>query len=534
MTLPASTVRRLQRLPQLPVVWEGAWRTVANPNNANDQRTCMVWVDSSTPSVRAMEIIKTSVTPEAMTRLLMQAIEKPQGGEGSSLPQEIMTSDREFQFFLRGALKDLNIDVNYTPQLPFSGELFNYLDHASASAPDEIPESVQGVMDDVVDRLWAAAPWQNLLDSHAFRIACESLDSCFFAIFLGFMGEEYGILLYRNLDSLISFRQDICNIDLDARIEDEDFQESETVFLRQDCLFLTFDVMNEEDPYPSLLLSSTAPPPESQTVVPSFGSIHPLEGLRPHLDEEEAVIMYMGLDVFLKFWQKNKKKINIHQFPVLEANIKAKHPITRNNIDWTVGTLPDVTATLQATQPEAANPFLTTAADSLKVIPINYNFVPDKSFVMLQERPIDWLEEAKDYVRYYQEGELPSRPSSMATLIIQSSQPKVRTMLSTLVTGDGLNWVQMVKAGTPSQPSSKHILMLQTSEGEFLHCNDYDIEDKDYIKIRKQWNKLCQKNGGWCVVILASGITGKGRMNPQFTDLWAFLEVPYLSLVDHP
>ncbi|MDG2989444.1 hypothetical protein L3556_00640 [Candidatus Synechococcus calcipolaris G9] len=482
-----------------------------------------------------MEVIKTPVTPEVMTRLLMQAIEKPQGGQEGSLPQEIITSDREFQFFLRGALKDLDIDITYADQLPFSSELFNYLDHASTSTPDEIPEPLQGVMDDVVDRLWTAAPWQNLLDSQIFRIACKALDSCFFATFLGFLGEEYGVLLYRNLDSLISFRQNVFEINLETSIESDNFNESETAFLRQDCIFLTFNLTDEGDRYPSLLPSPMDSPPSSSTVVvPSFGSIHPLEGLRTYLDEEEAAIIYMGLEAFLKFWQKNNKKINVNRFPALEATTKIKHPIAQTNISWVVSTLPDVTATLQAMEPDKTNPFLRTTGDGLdlKVIPINDNFVPDKSLVFLDERPMAWLEEAKNYTRYYQEGELPLKASSMATLIIQTSQPKVRTMVQTLATGDGLNWVQIVKSDASLHESPKHILMLQTSGGEFIYCNEYDPEDKGYMKVFKQWDKLCRKSGGWCVVLLASGITGKGRMNPQFSDLWAFLEVPYLSLVD--
>lgn len=142
---------------------------------------------------------------------------------------------------------------------------------------------------------------------------------------------------------------------------------------------------------------------------------------------------------------------------------------------------------------------------------------------------MDWLEEAKAHVRYYQEGALPTNLSSVPTLIIQTSQPKVRIMLQKVLEGDGLASVQLVR-GMEATEGLRDVLFLQTGLSEFLYCTDYDSENKEYQKSRKKWEQLCKKSHNWCAVILAGGITGKGRMNPQFSDLCAFLEVPYVWL----
>lgn len=341
MTLPASTIRRLTRLPQPPGVWEGAWHTMVDPEDEKNQRTYLIWLDSSLPSVRAMEMIDTPVTPELMTRLLIQAMENPQGMAEGSLPEKIKVNDRELQFFLRGALKDLAIDVTYADELPFSNELFHHLESWRGKSPEPIPELCQPAIDDVVDRLWKAAPWENILDSYIFRIASTSLDACFFATVLGFAGEEFGILFYRDLESLIDFQRNV--------FESEGLADAEAAFLRQNCIFVTFDLQGEDDDDDLLFLPMIShQPQENVTVTSSFGSIHPLEGLRPYLDDEEAEMLYMATDAFLKFWQKNKSKINESSFPPLETPAKVSHPLTRKKNDWVVSTMPEMTDRLQA------------------------------------------------------------------------------------------------------------------------------------------------------------------------------------------
>ena len=49
-------------------------------------------------------------------------------------------------------------------------------------------------------------------------------------------------------------------------------------------------------------------------VKPVFGSIHPLEGMRPFLDEEEASIMTVTLAALHRFFQRHAQNLRMNNF----------------------------------------------------------------------------------------------------------------------------------------------------------------------------------------------------------------------------
>ncbi|CCQ49780.1 hypothetical protein CWATWH8502_484 [Crocosphaera watsonii WH 8502] len=58
--LPQTTLRRLQKIPQIPSVWEGDRRCVAGlrgrvPSNSPEEE-CIIWVDGSQGVVRSMDV----------------------------------------------------------------------------------------------------------------------------------------------------------------------------------------------------------------------------------------------------------------------------------------------------------------------------------------------------------------------------------------------------------------------------------------------------------------------------------------------
>jgi len=89
---------------------------------------------------------------------------------------------------------------------------------------------------------------------------------------------EYGILLYRSEQSLKRFRASV--------LTEEESPELEEAFLKQDCCFLTFEGTNEDEDEDEDEIIDLAELPLSE-IEPSFGNIHPLEGLRSVLYEEE-------------------------------------------------------------------------------------------------------------------------------------------------------------------------------------------------------------------------------------------------------
>jgi hypothetical protein len=88
-TLSPVTCARLNRLPKLPVVWEGDRRPIANgmlsafgyDNEVEDNEAsdCIIWVDGTEGVLRAVTIVPADTGPEAVARTLLQAMESPQG-----------------------------------------------------------------------------------------------------------------------------------------------------------------------------------------------------------------------------------------------------------------------------------------------------------------------------------------------------------------------------------------------------------------------------------------------------------------------
>jgi len=69
-----------------------------------------------------MEVVPAGSGMEPMVRALIAAMERPNGALPAR-PQKIVVRDREVQFFLRGILHELNIKVEYQPELPLIEEI---------------------------------------------------------------------------------------------------------------------------------------------------------------------------------------------------------------------------------------------------------------------------------------------------------------------------------------------------------------------------------------------------------------------------
>jgi hypothetical protein len=62
--------------------------------------------------------VPTNCGYEPVVRTLLQANRTPQGNLPPARPHKIVVSDREIQFYLRGALQGLDIAIDYAPELP--------------------------------------------------------------------------------------------------------------------------------------------------------------------------------------------------------------------------------------------------------------------------------------------------------------------------------------------------------------------------------------------------------------------------------
>ncbi|MCY7393008.1 MAG: hypothetical protein LH647_16415, partial [Leptolyngbyaceae cyanobacterium CAN_BIN12] len=147
--LNRSTRRRLQQLKQNPSsVWEGDRRRLAGSQNSDwlesgstssTDGDCILWVDGSQGMVRAMDIVTPDTGSEAVVRTLIRAMEHPHNPGVPARPKKIVVRDRELQFFLRGVLQDLDITLDYMPELPLIDEIFRGFQETVSTRQPQLP-----------------------------------------------------------------------------------------------------------------------------------------------------------------------------------------------------------------------------------------------------------------------------------------------------------------------------------------------------------------------------------------------------------
>jgi hypothetical protein len=184
-------------------------------------------------------------------------------------------------------LQDLDITVDYAEGLPIIDEIFESLQQPDELAESPLPPDWEAALNQQAQQLWDNAPWNHLGDDQILKIELNqwSLGTLYVSV-LGMAGLEYGLLIYRSLDSLTQFRKTATESDLTTR-------QMQQAFLSQDCLFLNFELVREETAAPLLPLPWMQSAPSE--VIPEFGSLHPLEGLRHTLELEEAAALRVCL-----------------------------------------------------------------------------------------------------------------------------------------------------------------------------------------------------------------------------------------------
>lgn len=529
--LTRITVDRLKQLPRVASVWEGDRRPVnglvaerGDGTWEGEQSDCILWVDSSHGTVRGITMVPASCGYEPIVRTLIQAIEFPQGGLPPARPQKIVVSDREIQFYLRGAIQGLDIAVDYVPELPLIDELFHALQQSGDLAEAELPERYGDAMVTKALEIWELAPWHCLNEQQVLAIELNAWDiETLYVSVLGMGGVEYGLLMYRSLSSLKQFRERV----LMGQQSPKQMQEA---FLEQDCLFLNFELFEEPTAPGSLAaLGWAAMAPDS--IEPTFGSIHPLEGLRSQLAEEEGAVFLVAMEALRRFFAKYRAQLERPPYPTLDGSYRIPNPEKSSGlVKVAVKTLPDVTLELMAQTEQAFE----DAEEPAGFPRLRDDYVPEGSIIMLTQFKRTWLELLqKDPALFYQahaSRSLPNQPMIPAVLI-QTSRPKAKTLIKNLTAAQGVQAVTFNPGSDPFSGEAFELGLLQTGDREFHLFAEYDTigPDRALLQRWQGWQQACQ---GTCVVILASGITGNAKGNPGLKDIVGVFETHFVPPKD--
>ncbi len=531
--LNRSTRRRLLQLPQIASVWEGDRRPlvsgVASTNDWTDAGTdpepngeCILWVDGSQGMVRAMDVVTPETGPEAVVRTLLRAMEYPHNPNSPARPQKIVVSDRELLFYLRGVLQDLDIVLDYVPALPLIDEIFRGFQDAVSSRPPQLPPQHAAVLTQKALAIWQDAPWRVLADHQILAVEVNRWDiSTLYVSVMGMLGMEYGLLLYRSLDSLKRFRQ---RVQVNDSLED-----MEEAFLGQDCLFATFE---HEHDYPDgeMVDLSTVSIAE---IEPVFGNLHPLEGLRSFLYDEEAATLVVVLEAIHRFLRQHRQKFEHGAFPEVSSRYRIPTPVDdaaddaakSTSIAIKVATLPDLAAELfdSTDFDAAAGPDLPMVRDDL---------VPANSFLSLGVVPWEMLEILRSGAEYYQPQSVTAAGDGLPVIMIQTSRPKAKTLIEEIKSAGGLQAICFNPGEDPFGSEQYDLGLFQTGNGDLHLFGEFGEDDPTHVAARKKWDQRCKKTKGYCGLIIARGLTGASRGKPQFKDMVGLFEARSLTAKD--
>ncbi|HEY9628565.1 MAG TPA: hypothetical protein V6C84_14785 [Coleofasciculaceae cyanobacterium] len=526
--LRGTTRRRLKKLHQVPSVWEGDCRSLGSSTilsiepQLSDRGQCILWMDGTEGIVRAMDMAPEDAGQEAIVRTLLQAMEFPHGSAMPARPQKIIVRDRELQFFLRGVLQDLDIVVEYAPELPLIDEFFDGLQGMMQSRPPELPEEYIQPMEAITRQIWQDAPWETLDEEKIISLELNYGDvGMLYVSILGMLGVEYGLLMYRSLESLKKFRQQVL-------LAGEETEDLESAFLEQDCLFVTFDQDDEEwqdeddrDDEFSTFYAETG-------VRPAFGNLHPLEGMRPVLYEEEARVVLVALDALHRFFRQHLAKL-ASDFPLVQSRYRIPDPKeAAQKISVKVSTLPAIAEELFEMSAESD----AEEGWAMEPTPVLRNdLIPGNSFYSLGAMPWDTLDILRTSVKFYQNLNVDfSRGSDgFPVILIQTSRPKALTLIDALKASGGLKAICFNPGEDPISGDRYDLGILQTENGEMHLFGEFLEADPVHIQARKKWDQRCKKIKGYCGLVIAKGFTGASKGNPEFTDMLALFEARSIS-----
>jgi len=509
VTLPAATCRRLLNLPQFPTVWVGGvCAFVADDTEAY----CGAWLDANSQSVRSMEVVEHPFSKQQLMRLLVQAMEHPHPKNSPCRPQTIIVNDLELQFFLRGILLPLEIEVQYSKDIPLLQEFFAFMESElidEAEEQDVLPPEYAELFLPKVKAFAELDLCQHLCNMQPLKLYCESWESpTLVALFINresdSMNREFGVMLYRGEKAFWDFWQRAMTAPAVAE-EDDDDEYDDPSLLDQDCLLLNFEVADTVDALDHAFFQL-----KGQYYMFDVGVVHPLEGMRHFFAPEEAEMVYVVLDALIQFWQRHGKKFRRNAYPSIEMPLTISSPLhSALSYQVQVSTDPDLLEQMQQDM----------AAKEQELAPVEIKTIPADLYTLFQFETPESLTELRQAVSYYQPGTVPATVERYPILIIQTTKPQALAIAGALASEGGVHHLTLVSHGDRGSDS---LVLLQTNANHFWMCQT--LSSREVAEL-DEWFRAIAKGKGACGLAIAYGMSGKTLRHPTLKQMVGFYEV---------
>jgi len=398
------------------------------------------------------------------------------------------------------------------------------LAESQVGRPPALPPLYNSSIQELTQELWQEAPWEYIADHEIITIDLKEIHSqTIYLCVLGMSEQEYGMIFYRSLDSLKRFRQ--------AALEEDSMNNLEQIFLSQDCWFINYEALEDWDldDDEDLDIGDL----DSNEVEAVLGSIHPYEGLRRFLDEDEASVIYVALIALLRFCRASHRQLEKDPVPFLTKTYSlplSPLPENKSMISVTISTQPEISCELLEMMENDEDDEDEEDEENGINIPINSDLIPDNSLISLdvvsREFITKLLENPKTYSAAFPAASL---GEFLPVILIQTTRPKAKEIIEVLEATGGLKVVCLHQVESLELGLDRELGLLQTNNGNIYLFDEFDIEDPKYKKLRQKWSLACQQTQGHCALIIAMGASGSASGKPELKDMLAIFKARFLE-----
>ena len=259
--------------------------------------------------------------------------------------------------------------------------------------------------------------------------------------------------------------------------------------------------------------------------------------MRPVLYDEEARLLLVALTALQRFLQQQMSKLDVENFPALSSRYRIPDPSgsnspqigqqigkakARTTVSVKVSTLPEVAAELF----ELSMGHDDDSETDLDLPVLHNDLIPDDAFYSLGAMPWDTFDVLRQVVDAHQPvAESFTRGADgFPVILIQTSRPKAKALIEDLQAAGGLKAICFNPGEDPLSEEQYDLGILQTQDGELHLFGEFYEQDPVHIQARKKWEQRCKKTKGFCGLVIARGLKGASRGNPQLNDMMALFE----------
>jgi hypothetical protein len=193
-----------------------------------------------------------------------------------------------------------------------------------------------------------------------------------------------------------------------------------------------------------------------------------------------------------------------------------------------------------ATLPELATELFEMADSSEEVdfdeadlsVPLRDDLVPKDAFLSLGMMSWESVESLRSGVDCYQSRDVTAAGEGLPVILIQTTRPKAKALIEQIQTAGGLKGICFNPGEDPFEGDRYDLGILQTENSSLYLFGEFPEADPTHVAARKKWDQRCKKIKGYCGLIIARGVTGASRGNPQPRDMMALFETRSLSATE--